>query len=406
MSEFQLYEWMAVDKPLTRAQLDAVESLSSHISVSPTYATVDYSWGDFKHDPIKVLQKYFDAFLYQANWGSPQFALRFPHGILPADLLKDYDLDDFVTFTRRADYDILDIQFGEMEGEGEWVEARLTELLPIRDELMEGDLRALYIVWLAVQEMGEGYDEDDDYYDGFDDEEEEEEPEEEERDTDGPPIPPGFGKLTVAQRALAELLRVPGELLDATARHSSKMLAEPGDDFAAWIELLPAARRDDYLLRLASDEPGLSRQLVRELRELGRARTGAPAPAGKRVSYANLATESSAIHAQQERERREREAELERKRLEQERLDRERRLREMHGYEDTYWRQVEKDAARGSASGYDAATQLLVDLRDSARLFDESEAFQERFRDWFQLSPRRPAFLRRLRESLLPVPEA
>ena len=29
--------------------------------------------------------------------------------------IDGYDLDDFVTFTRYPDYDILDIQFGEME---------------------------------------------------------------------------------------------------------------------------------------------------------------------------------------------------------------------------------------------------------------------------------------------------
>jgi hypothetical protein len=39
-----------------------------------------------------------------------------------------------VTFTRRADYDILNIEFGEMEGPDEWIEYELSDLVPIRDE--------------------------------------------------------------------------------------------------------------------------------------------------------------------------------------------------------------------------------------------------------------------------------
>ena len=162
MSEYQRYEFMTIDRPLTRGQLDAVNALSSHIEASSTHALIEYHWGDFKHDPIDVLHKYFDGFLYWANWGSPQLAFRFPHGILPVDLIDGYDLDDFVTFTRYPDYDILDIHFGEMEGPDEWIEYELGSLIAIRDELMEGDLRALYIVWLAGQRMIEGYNEEED----------------------------------------------------------------------------------------------------------------------------------------------------------------------------------------------------------------------------------------------------
>src|SRR3989454_8362696 len=185
MSEYQRYEFMTIDRPLTREQLDAVNALSSHIEASSTHALIEYHWGDFKHDPIDVLHKFFDGFLYWANWGSPQLALRFPHGILPVDLIDGYDLDDFVTFTQYPDYDILDIHFGEMEGPDEWIDYDLGSLIAIRDELMEGDLRALYIIWLASQRMR-----------GSEDEEEDEEP------SSVPPVPPALGTLTSAPQAL------------------------------------------------------------------------------------------------------------------------------------------------------------------------------------------------------------
>jgi len=318
MSEYQRYEFMTSDRPLTRVQLDAVNALSSHIEASSTHALIEYHWGNFKHDPIDVLHKFFDGFLYWANWGSPELALRFPHGILPGDLIDGYDLDDFVTFTRYADYDILDIHFGEMEAPGEWINYELGSLIAMRDELMEGDLRALYIVWLAGQIMVEGYDEEDD--------------EEEDWEISVPPVPPGFGTLTAAQQALAELLQVPQELLLAAARHSSAAvsMSSTEEDVAAWVKLLPPERSDDYLVRLARNEPGLSRLLAKELRELSQDKTRATPPTGERVTYATLVAESKAIQAQLEREKRERE-----------RVARERHLQDIRDHRDDYWHQFQ-----------------------------------------------------------------
>jgi hypothetical protein len=377
MSEYQRYEFMTIDRPLTRKQLDAVNTLSSHIEASSTHALIEYSWGDFKHDPIKVLYEFFDAFLYWANWGSPRLAFRFPHGILPADLIDGYDLEDFVTFTRRKDYDILDIHFGEMESPDEWTEYELGSLISIRDELMEGDLRALYIVWLAAQDMMGSYDEEEDY------------------EISVPPTPPGFGMLTAAQYALAELLQVPQELLVATARHSKAAAPSTGDDFAAWIKLLPADRQNDYLVRLAHNEPGLSRLLVKELRELGRDKTRAAPSTGEHVTYATLLAESKAIEAQLEREKRE-----------QEQMARQRHLQEIHDHQDAYWHQVEQAVTRGTGSGYDEALRLLVDLRAAADQFKETQEFQDDFRTWVRPHLRRPAFVKRLQADKFTLPEA
>ncbi len=385
MSEYQRYEFMTIDRPLTRVQLDAVNTLSSHIEASSTHALIEYHWGDFKHNPIGVLHEFFDGFLYWANWGSPQLAFRFPHGLLPVDLIDGYDLEDFVTFTRYPDYDLLDIHFGEMEAPDEWTEYELGSLIPIRDELMEGDLRALYIVWLAAQIMMEGYDE----------EENEDEEEEEDYEISVPPVPPGFGTLTAAQQALAELLQVPQELLLAAARHSKGAGPSTKDDFVAWVKLLSPDRQNDYLVRLAHDEPGLSRLLVRELRELGQDKTRATLPTGEHVTYARLCAESKAVKAQLEREKRE-----------QEQLARQRHLQEIHDHQDDYWHQVEQAVTRSTGAGYDEAARLLIELRAAADQFKETQEFQERFRAWVRPHLRRPAFVKRLQGRKFTLPEA
>ncbi len=387
MSEYQRYEFMTIDRPLTREQLDAVDALSSHIEASSTHALIEYHWGDFKHDPIDVLHKYFDGFLYWANWGAPELAFRFPHGILPVDLIDGYDFEDFVTFTRHRDYDILDIHFGEMEAPDEWIDYELGSLIAMRDELMEGDLRALYIVWLAGQLMMEGYEEDED--------EDEDEDEEEDWEISVPPVPPGFGTLTAAQQALAELLRVPQELLVAAARHSNAAVSSTGDDVTAWVKLLPPDRQNDYLVRLAHNEPGLSRLLVRELRELGQDKTRVTPPTGERITYATLLAESKAIEAQLEREKRE-----------QEQLARQRHLQDIHDHQDDYWHQVDLAVTRGTGPGYDEAVRVLIELREAAEQFKETREFQERFRTWVRAHLRRPAFVKRLQGRKFTLPEA
>jgi hypothetical protein len=381
MSEYQRYEFMTIDRPLTRVQLDAVNALSSHIEASSTHALIEYHWGDFKHDPIDVLHKYFDGFLYWANWGSPQLAFRFPHGILPVDLIDGYDLDDFVTFTRYRDFDILDIEFGEMEAPDEWIDYELGSLIAIRDELMEGDLRALYIVWLAGQQMIEGYDE-------------EEDDEEEDDEISVPPVPPAFGTLTAAQQALAELLRVPHELLVATARHSKAVVSSTGDDFTAWVKLLPPDRQNDYLVRLAYNEPGLSRLLVRELRELGQDKTRVTPPTGEHVTYSRLLAESKEIRTRLEREKRE-----------QEQLARQRHLQDIHDHQEDYWHQVDLAVTRGTGTGYDEAVRVLIELREAAEQSKETREFQERFHTWVRAHLRRPAFVKRLQDRKFTLPE-
>ena len=381
MSEYQRYEFMTIDRPLTRAQLDAVNTLSSHIEASSTHALIEYHWGDFKHNPIKVLHEFFDGFLYWANWGSPQLAFRFPHGILPVDLIDGYDLDDFVTFTRYPDYDILDIHFGEMEGPDEWIEYELGSLIAIRDELMEDDRRALYIAWLASQRMGGSYDEEED---------------DEISEISMPPVPPAFGMLTAAQQALAELLQVPEELLLAAAQHSNAAVSSTEeDDVAAWVKLLPPERQYEYLVRLARNEPGLSRLLVRELRQLSQNKTRAMPPTGERVSYDELLVESKAINARLEREKREREE-----------VERLRHLQDIHDHQGDYWHQVDQEVVRGSGPGYDEAVRVLVELRGAANQFNETLEFQDRFRAWVRPHLRRPAFVKRLQVHKFTLPEA
>jgi hypothetical protein len=51
MSEYQYYEFQAVDRPLTAEQMTQLRSLSSRATITPTRFTNFYTWGGFKGDP-------------------------------------------------------------------------------------------------------------------------------------------------------------------------------------------------------------------------------------------------------------------------------------------------------------------------------------------------------------------
>src|SRR5262249_25249241 len=155
------------------------------------------------------------------------------------------------------------------------------------------------------------------------------------------------------------------ELLDAAARHSRAAPRAPDDAFDVWVQLLPPERCKDYLVRLARNQPGLNRLLVKEPRSPGQGQTRPPPPPGKRVPYARLFAESQGIKAAWERHQRE----------QQERA-RKLHLQAIHDHQDEYWQRVELAVTRASGAGYDEATAVLGELREVANQWNETKALQ------------------------------
>ncbi len=82
MSEYQYYEFQAIDRPLTEKAMGELRSYSTRARITPTTFVNDYSWGNFKGDEDAWMEKYFDAFLYLANWGTHVVKLRLPTRLL------------------------------------------------------------------------------------------------------------------------------------------------------------------------------------------------------------------------------------------------------------------------------------------------------------------------------------
>jgi hypothetical protein len=384
MSEYQYYEFRAIDRPLGREEMDELRALSTRAEITPTSFTNTYHWGDFRGKPSAMMERYFDAFVYVANWGTHRLMFRIRRGFLDVDTVKAYCDEEVVSMTARKDHVVLEFS-SQDEGDDEWTEGEhwMPSLISIRDELMRGDLRALYLGWLAAL-SGRGWDDDD-----VDDDERE------------PPVPPGLSKLSAPLRSLADFLRVDDELLEVAAAGSTgEPAAAPSRaEMVRWVETLPAAEKDAYLVRFLAEEGdiGLRAELSRRFREATapRKRTDR-APAGGRRTVAQLLAARNALAEEESRKAAEKAA-AERARREREQAEaRAQYLDQLARREPAAWRQVEELIATKRPKDYDQAVQLLVDLRDLADRLGRVDETANRIRDIRERHASKPSLLKRL----------
>ena len=159
MSEYQYYEFVALDRPLTPAEMAELRSISTRAQITPTRFFNEYHWGDLKADPAELLVRYFDVHVYFANWGSRRLMFRLPKPAVNLEDLRACVAGGPATLTVTERHVVLDLWSETEEPEEEWFEdgQLLASLTPLRAELLRGDRRVAYLAWLlAVQAVGIG----------------------------------------------------------------------------------------------------------------------------------------------------------------------------------------------------------------------------------------------------------
>src|SRR5262245_3399825 len=148
------------------------------------------------------MEQHYDAFVYVANWGTHRLMLRLPKTAVVLRDWKRYHNDETVKIWSKSAHMIVDLKVNEEGGDWEDGSGWLDDLLPVRDLLLEGDLRPLYLGWLSG--LQGSYFPDDDPGTALE-----------------PPVPAGLAKLTGPLRRLAEFLWLEPELLRVAARGST-----------------------------------------------------------------------------------------------------------------------------------------------------------------------------------------
>src|SRR6185437_17048836 len=80
-------------RPLTKQEMEELRAISSRASITPTRFVNIYNYGDFRGDPLTLMERYFDAFVYVANWGTRWHMLRLPAQALDAKAAAPYGVE-------------------------------------------------------------------------------------------------------------------------------------------------------------------------------------------------------------------------------------------------------------------------------------------------------------------------
>jgi hypothetical protein len=362
VSEYQCYEFVALDHPLSAKHMAELREISTRAEISPTRFRNEYHWGDLKADPAKLLERYFDAHLYFANWGTHRLMLRLPRGRVDAKRLKPYFVGKNAGRIKSAGaHVVLDLHaVNEGEYDEDESEASLAALAPLRAELMCGDLRPAYLAWLlAVQ----AHDVDD--------------------DAEEPEVPAGLTTLSAAQRAMVDFLRIDLDLVSAVCGASADAVVG-GESLRRWLVGLSTKDKDAWLRR-AADEPDLA--LGSELMRAFRARS-----AGARRAPRRTVEELRALAETRRRERKNAEEACAKKAKALAEAQRQRRLTTLDRNVQGAWSKLEKLI---ESSSYDEAVKLAVDLRDLAVRGGDADAFAKRFDALHRQQTRRRGFFDR-----------
>jgi hypothetical protein len=376
MSEYQYFEFAAIDRPLTDGEMTALRAVSTRAVITPSGFVNHYEWGGLKADPLDWMRRYFDAFVYLADWAHCRFALRLPRDMFGKAELKPFGVKQSLTIDASEDHWILDWslegsdnydRFAEDDGRG-W----MGRLVPLRDELIRGDQRSLYLGWLAGAAKGEV-------------------PE----TTLEPTVPAGLSQLSAAQNALAAFLEIDADIIAAAAIGSADASDRP-ESVDAWLQSLsPDELRSMLKSIVRADRPNPQREVASRYRAWHRQHAPQAAPEARRRSVAEL--RSLAVPAGEERRRRD--ALAREQQAAARRTQRDAQLRLLMSDVDKRWLALHQQAERGSASAYEQAVRALSDLAEAYAIVSDRKTFDRELRRFLVRHAKRGALLRRLTEA-------
>lgn len=239
MSEYQWVAFRAIDAPVSAANLEFMRKQSSRAEITAWSFENTYHFGDFHGNVHEMLRRGYDFHVHYADFGIHRIAIRLPWGLPDPTAAKPYLQKSGVSFSQdhSGSGGILEVEPfyepGDIEGLFNLPDL-LESLLPLRDEILSGDLRPLYLAHLAVS------------CDGNHDPEE----------TVEAPVPAGLDELTDAQEAMAEFYGLNKFLLQAAAEDCPPLpdRKKAGPSHTDWLRKQPQAAKDAWLSKLMSED--------------------------------------------------------------------------------------------------------------------------------------------------------
>lgn len=367
MSEYQYYEFLAIDRPLDRAAQQALRAASSRARITATSFTNHYDWGDLKGNPREWMERWFDAHLYLTNWGTRRLMMKLPSSCLDPEKLRGLlGAVDWVDAWTSGDSTIVDFFLEDIEGDGEFDDGpgRLAALAPLRADVLSGDLRVLYLAWLAGVQW------------------------EVVADDVVEPLP-GIGPLTGALEAFAEFFDIDPDLVQVAAESGA------GDETSREalrdaVESISERDKTELLLRLVEGDVNVAAELKRRIRK-----DTARSSAARRTARALRMRAGEIAEARERAEAARREAE---RRREAKKAEKARRVRidVLKRRGESVWREIEEEIERRNPAAYERAMVLLADLQVIAAEQGRQDEFSRRLAAIHTRHEKKGKFIERL----------
>ncbi|MGJ4943110.1 hypothetical protein ACQR1W_21200 [Bradyrhizobium sp. HKCCYLS1011] len=365
MSEYQYYEFLAIDHSLDAGVQEKLRSISSRAEITATSFTNHYEWGDLKGDPHKFMEAWFDLHVYVANWGARRLMIRVPRPALdPSDAEPFLSDIDWVAMSVSGDNVIVDISRYELDID-EWDDGShwMAKLAPLRADLLCGDLRLFYLIWLTAVE------------------------EELISNEELEPLP-GIGPLSGALESLGEFLLIDPDLLQAAAENAAAA-GQSQDELRDAIGTISEHEKIQLLLRVVDGDAHVASELKRRFRQKDAACVTQRTAGDLRARRQQVAAARERADAERQEAERRRQAEHDKK-------AREVRLKALKQRGEAVWREIETEVERRNASGYDNAAALLSDFKALAGEQGTTAEFVRRIADIRARHNTKRKFLERL----------
>lgn len=346
MSEYQFVAFRAIDAPVSSANLNYMRGQSSRAEVTPWSFRNQYQYGDFHGDALEMLRRGYDMHLHYASFGIRKLMIRLPRGWPAPDAARPYYIKHGVQLLPDpgGPGGALCIQPYYDGGSRDqiWQLDELFEsLLPLRAEILDGDLRPLYLAHLAVS-SDDGHNPD---------------------KTLEAPVPAGLKKLSHAQAALAEFFGIDDALLDAAAAASPPLYprASPQAALQEWLHDLPSATKDGWLFRLLSEEDAaVRRDVLNAFRQNSEAASWPVVPGRRTIAQLAAAADHRSRVAEQQAAERKKAARVQ-------------KLAEMAANPALFLEQIPRLVSQRSLTSYQKVGVLLADLREALAASDQAD---------------------------------
>jgi len=338
MSEYQYIAFRAIDSGVSEKNLQYMRRQSTRAEITPWSFENEYHFGDFHGNAVEMLRRGYDIHLHYANFGIRTLLIRLPCGLPDAKAVKPYLDGESLRFRqdKRSRGGVLEISPSYEPGDLDelWDLGELLDrLVPLRSEILDGDLRPLYLAHLAIcSDM-----------------------EHDPQQTVEAPVPAGLQEPTHAQLALAELYGISESLIAAAAQESVPLptVTNRRTRYAEWLAGQPEKTKDAWLAELLGDPRSSIRSKI--LAEFARASQTERWPtvwAGRTIAQLEAIAEE--IHLKEQKRAADKAA-----------RQRARLLKKMAADPAPYLRKTEKLVAERSTDSYRQAAEMLADLREA-----------------------------------------